>query len=143
MAKIGNIMKSLLLCLVIAMVCTGLESPARCQEPGKQTKSSPDTLPAEVCTALQAYIAKVSTARSLTDKAKRQERYNEAKAQLEPTLRRHNRTGLLAQALSFASYSEQVVATDAADPKLPDLLDKRAKSRQTLLGSCADYVTAR
>ena len=134
-------MNRLVLCLVIGALCVGLGATAEAQVPGNRKGPSSVPLPAQVCTAVEAYIAKVTSARSMGDKTKRQKEYDEAKSQLEPILRRYNRDAALAEALSFASYSEQVVTTDAADPKLAGLLDKRARSRQRLLDSCRDYGT--
>jgi len=136
-------MKAFLLCLLLGSMCLVPAAPVVSQELAESESPSPGSLPQEVCAALEAYFAKVNSARSMADQAQRQEKYNEAKAELERLLRKHGSTALLTQASLYASYSEQVVTSDAADPKLPELLDKRLKVRMTLLESCPGYAATR
>lgn len=132
-------MKAFLLFLRLGSTCLVSADPVVSQEPSP----SPGILPQEVCAALEAYFAKVNAARSIADEAQRKEKYNEAKTELEQLLQKHGSTASLTQASLYASYSEQVVTSDAADPKLPELLDKRLKVRMTLLESCPGYAATR
>jgi hypothetical protein len=132
-------MKAFLFCLLLGSMCLAPAAPVVSQE----LSPSPGILPQEVCAALEAYFAKVNAARSIVDEAQRREKYNEAKTELEQLLQKHSSTALLTQASLYASYSEQVVTSDAADPKLPELLDKRLKVRMTLLESCPGYTATR
>lgn len=136
-------MKAFLFLFLVGLPFLMLVAPVDSQESEESTGSSSRILPQEVCAALEAYFAKVNAARSVADKAQRQEKYNEAKAELEQLLQKHGSTALLTQASLYASYSEQVVTCDAADPKLPELVDKRLKVRATLLSSCPDLAGTR
>jgi hypothetical protein len=135
-------MKALVSSLMVGLISLMLASPGGSQEAG-QTASPSRGLSKEACAALEAYFAKVNAARSLTDKVQRQEKYHEARVDLERALPKHTSSDLITQAALYASYSEQVVTSDAADPNLPELLDKRLKVRMTLLESCPGYASTR
>jgi len=60
---------------------------------------------------------KVDSAKSMSDPSKRAEQYAEAKQDLETVLKRSNQSALLAMAADYAPYTEQVVTTEATNPK--------------------------
>jgi len=136
-------MKSPILCLILVVICLGVFSisGAQAQKSGGKTASSPP--PREVCRAIEAYVAKVDTAKSVSDPSKRAEQYAEAKQDLETVLKRNDRTSLLATAADYVPFTEQVVTTEATNPKLNEYLEKRSKLRETLLDMCSDYTVTR
>jgi hypothetical protein len=136
-------MKSPILCLVLGVICLGVFSltGAHAQQSGAKPASSAP--PREACRAIEAYVAKVDTAKSISDASKRAALYAEAKQDLETVLKKHNQTELLGKALDYVPYTEQVVTAEATNPKLSEYLEKRSKLRETLLEICSDYTTSR
>jgi len=106
-------------------------------------EKSQDSLPREACQALESYIANIDVAKSQAAPSKRAQLYQEAKAQLEPVLKRCGKTSVLEQAYLYADYTEQVVTRDATDPLLSEAMEKRLKLRAGLLQSCADFTATR
>lgn len=136
-------MKSPVLCLILVVICLGVFSlaDAQAQQSGGKTASSAP--PREVCRAIEAYVAKVDTAKSISDPSKRAEQYSEAKQDLETVLKRSNQTSLLGKALDYVPYTEQVVTAEATNPKLNEYLEKRSKLREALLEICSGYTITR
>ncbi len=136
-------MKSQVLCLILGVICfcvffvSGVHAQ---QKAGKPASSAP---PREVCRAIEAYVAKVDTAKSISDASKRAEQYAQAKQELETVLKKHNQTELLGKALDYVPYTEQVATTEATNPKLNEYLEKRSKLRETLLETCSGYTITR
>jgi len=128
---------------MLGVICLGvfsLSSAQAQQSGGKPVSSAP---PREVCRAIEAYVAKVDSAKSISDKTKRAEQYAEAKQDLETVLKKHNQTALLGKALDYAPFTEQVVTAEATNPKLNEYLEKRSKLREALLEICSGYTTTR
>jgi hypothetical protein len=136
-------MKSRILCLILGIICLGVFSIAGAQAQqsgGKPVSSAP---PREACRAIEAYVAKVDSAKSMSDPSKRADQYAEAKQDLETVLKKHNQTELLGTALDYVPYTEQVVTAEATNPKLNEYLEKRSKLREALLEICSGYTTTR
>jgi hypothetical protein len=101
------------------------------------------TVPADVCKAIEQYVARVNTIGALSDKAERQGYYSKALSDLEPVIRRYKMDPLLPMAKEFAEATELVTVTDPVDGKFGELTDKRLKSRAALQNLCMPYTTAR
>lgn len=97
---------------------------------------SPGSPPPDVCKAAQDYVSMVDSARSLLDPEKRRELYKEAGAKAAATMKTHNEDSLVLDCATYAGYVEGIITKDATDPTLPDLMDKRVKLREKLLGLC-------
>ena len=136
-------MKKLVMCAVAVMACMGIFSIAGAQTSPEKAKTAQDSLPREACQALETYIANIDAAQAQRDPSRLAERYDAAKAQLEPILKRYNKTSVLDQAYLYATYTEQVVTKDATDALLGEAMEKRLKLRAALLESCADYTATR
>jgi hypothetical protein len=136
-------MRTLVICASAVIVCLGMLSVVEAQTLPEKAKTAQEILPREACQALETYIANIDAAQSQPDASKRAQRYDAAKAQLEPTLKRYGKTSVLDQAYLYATYTEQVVTKDATDAQLPDAMEKRLNVRAGLLGSCADYTATR
>jgi len=136
-------MKTSMLAAIAVFVCVALVSFVAAQTPPEKGKASQDSLPREACQALESYIANIDVAKSQADPSKRAQLYQEARAQLEPVLKRYGRTAVLEQAYLYADYTEQVVTRDATDPLLNEAMEKRLKLRAGLLASCADFTATR
>jgi uncharacterized membrane protein affecting hemolysin expression len=105
--------------------------------------TSSQALPATVCKAITTYIAKVDAARSISEKAKREKQYAEARDGLSAVLDQYGQATLLTEASSYAQYTEIIATADPGKPGLADDLDKRLKSRSALLERCSDYTSSR
>lgn len=136
-------MKTSVLSAVAVLVCMALLSVVGGQTPSEKGKASQDSLPREACQALETYIASIDAAKSQPDPSKRAQRYDEAKAQLEPVLKRSGKTSVLEQAYLYASYTEEIVTSDAADAQLGERMDQRLRLRASLLGMCENYTATR
>ncbi len=128
-------MKRQLLCFILGLICLATASIA-----GAQQISG---VPAEVCQALDHYVAAIYTAGAETDKAARQEQYSAALKTLTEVLKRHSKDHLLTQATGFAQYTELVASTDPTDAKFGEHLEKRLKSGAALQDLCMPYTTKR
>ena len=136
-------MKNPVLCLILVVICLGMFSIAAAQAQKSGAKSASSAPPREVCRAIEAYVAKVDTAKSISDPSKRAEQYAGAQQDLETVLKKHNQTELLGKALDYVPFTEQVVTTEATNPKLNEYLEKRSKLRETLLEICSGYTNTR
>ncbi len=136
-------MKNPTLCLALVVICLGVFSVSGAQAQQKAGKPASSAPPREVCRAIEAYVAKVDTAKSMSDPSKRAEQYAQAKQDLETVLKKHNQAELLNKALDYVPYTEQVATTEATNPKLNEYLEKRSKLRETLLEICSGYTTTR
>jgi hypothetical protein len=128
-------MKRQLLCSILGLICLAMASIAEAQ-PGS-------AVPAEVCQAIDQYVAQIYTAGAGTDKAARQEQYSAALKPLTAVLKRRSMDHLLSQATEFAQYTELVASTDPTDAKFGELLEKRLKSGAALQEVCMPYTTKR
>jgi len=136
-------MKRLVIWMLVGAICFGAGSVALAQQSGGQRKASSKALSAQECKAMEQYIAKIDAARSISQKARREEKYEEAQAELTKALKGRDDNGVLAQALEYAKRTEQVVTTDPTDPKLAEILDSRLKLRSSLLDRCKDFTATR
>ena len=137
-------MKSPSICLLLIgamLLSMSVISAAQTRQAGGKPISS--SLPREACRAIEAYVAKVDIAKSMSDPSKRAEHYAEAKQDLEKVLKPLNQEALLAMASDYVQYSEQVVKTEATNPKLSEYLEKRSKLREKLLEICSGYTISR
>jgi hypothetical protein len=101
------------------------------------------TVPAEVCQAIEQYVAQINTAGTLKEKAARDESCAAALKALNEVLKRYGKNNLSAQASEFAKYSELVASTDPTDANFGELVSKRLKSRAVLQELCMPYTTGR
>jgi len=136
-------MKTAVLFIVAVIVCMALLTSVGAQAQSEKTKSSQDTLPREACQALENYIANIDSAQSQPDSSRRAERYKEAKDKLEPVMKRYGKSAVLEQAYQYATYTDEIVTSDAADARLGDKMDQRLKLRAKLLGMCENYTATR
>lgn len=136
-------MKSQLLHLILGIICVGIFSISGAQAQKNAGKPASSVPSREVCRAIETYVAKVDSAKSMSDPSKRADQYAEAKQDLETVLKRNNQTSLLAMAYDYVPYTEQVVTTEATNPKLNEYLEKRSKLREALLETCSGYTTTR
>jgi len=137
-------MKNPSICLLlIGAMLLSISAISEAQTPqaaGKPISTSP---PREACQAIEAYVAKVDTAKSISDSAKRAEHYAQARQDLEKVLKRLNQDTLLAMASDYVPYTDQVATAEATDPKLSEYLEKRSKLREKLLEICSGYTISR
>jgi hypothetical protein len=139
----GATMKRLVMIVLTVVISLGAISLAMGQPPAPESATDSQALPAAVCNAIATYIAKVDAARSVSEKAKREAKYDEAKSELASVLNRYDKASLLTEAYSYVRYTEIVATADPGKAGLDDDLDKRLKSRSALLQRCADYTSSR
>jgi hypothetical protein len=108
---------------------------------GHSADSQP--LPAAVCKAIEAYVAQIGAARSVSDKSKREAQYTEAKTTLASVLKQQGKDHLLDKASGYAELTEAVVIADSKSTDLADVLERRLKTRAALLEMCSDYTMIR
>jgi hypothetical protein len=125
-----------MLCLITMSIAGGQ------QDAGKGKASSGD-LPGAVCQAIEQYISKVDSGRSLKAKTEREEKYSEAQNALAEVLQRHDKSALLSQITAYATYAELVAHTDPTNPQFDKIVDQRLKSRAALLEMCTSYTLSR
>lgn len=128
-------MKRLILWLIAAALFPAMALVAVAQDSS--------TVPADVCKAIEQYVARVNTIGTLSDKSARQEYYSKALSDLEPVIKRYKMDRLLPLATEFSQYTELVAVTDPVDAKFGEVTDKRLKSRAALQNICMPYTTAR
>ncbi|MGB6064814.1 MAG: hypothetical protein WBG50_08390 [Desulfomonilaceae bacterium] len=136
-------MKRLTLCLILGIFCAAIVSFAGAQQSTGKGKSTSKALPAEVCKAIEKYVAKVDSARSMNDKSSREKKYNQAQEDLAKVLTKYGKSALLSEASKYVLYTELVVGGDAKDVNLDQLIDQRLKKRTSLLEMCSPYTTKR
>ncbi len=137
-------MKRLALCLILGMICMVMVSFAGAQERAGKARPSSKGLPPEVCKAIEQYVAKIDSARAVKDMAARTRKYGEAALELAAVLNpRSDKDALLTLAADYVTYTERVVAGDAKDANLDELLEKRLNTRTKLLEMCSSYTTTR
>lgn len=128
-------MKLKFLGLFLGMICLAMASIV-----GAQQGSG---VPAEVCQAIDQYVAEIYTVGAGTDKAARQDQYSVALQRLSAVLKKHNKDQVVTQAAEFAQYTELVASTDPTDAKFGELVSKRLKSGAALQDLCLPYTTKR
>ncbi len=131
-----TVMRRLTQCVIVGILILGMVSVGMAQQVTGKGKSSSTVVPADACTAIQQYVARIDAARSIGEQARREEKYTQARKELEPVLQRYNLSVLVDEASEYAKLTEVVVRADPTDPKLADLLDKRLKVRGALLERC-------
>lgn len=136
-------MNRLVIWMMVGAICVGVGSLAQAQQSGGEGKASSKALSAQECKAIEQYIAKIDAARSISQKAQRDENYEEAQAELKTAVKGRGDDTVLAQALEYAKRTEQVVTTDPTDPRLTEILDRRLKLRSGLLDRCKDFTATR
>jgi len=136
-------MKTLVMIVFIALICLGAISLTVGQPPATKDATASRPLPAAVCKAIETYIAKVDATRSVSEKVKREAKYDEAKSELASVLNQYDEASLLTIASSYVRYTETVATADPGKPGFDDDLDKRLKSRSALLERCANYTSTR
>lgn len=129
--------------MVPALLCLFPVSLAMGQQGTKKNKPTSEALSLEVCTAVEQYIARIDAARSIKEQSKREEEYTAAKTELARVLEPRGKTALLAETAAYAQCSEQVIVTDSSDARYSELVDKRIKSRSSLLGRCLNFGDTR
>jgi hypothetical protein len=139
----GATMKTLVMIVFIALICLGAISLTVGQPPATKDATASRPLPAAVCKAIETYIAKVDATRSVSEKVKREAKYDEAKSELASVLNQYDEASLLTIASSYVRYTETVATADPGKPGFDDDLDKRLKSRSALLERCANYTSTR
>jgi len=137
-------MKSPFICLLlVGALSLGVLSISGAQTSKGGVNPISSSPPREACRAIEAYVATVDTAKSISDPSKRANQYAEAKQNLEKVLKRNNQDTLLAMASDYVPYTEQVVTAEATNPKLSEYLEQRSKLRETLLEMCSGYTITR
>jgi hypothetical protein len=135
-------MKRLILCAIVAMVCLGGVATVSGQGKGKDTFPT-QSLSNEVCKAVQQYIASVSAAAAIKDKARRDENYGAARKALESVVKDRDTRGVLTEAAAYAQYTELAAVSDPTAAGFSELLEKRSKSSSTLLDMCMSHTLSR
>ena len=128
-------MKREVLLFIMGLICLASPSIAGAQQSSK--------IPADVCQAIEQYVAQINVAGAGKDKFTRQQEYAAALNTLTAVLKRYGKDNISTQANEFARYTELVAVTDATDAKFGELVDKRLKSRAALQDICMPYTTAR
>lgn len=128
-------MKRLAFCAILYVVCLAMASIA-----GGQQSSS---IPADVCQAIEKFVATVNTAGAVKDKMERQKQYSVAIESLAAVVKRYGTDNLLQQATEFAEYTELIADTDPTDARFSDFVAKRIKSGGNLQSLCMPYTTSR
>jgi len=136
-------MKRLAIWMMAWAICLGVGPITEAQQSGGAEKASSRALPAQECKAIEQYIAKIDSARSIKEKAQREEKYAGAQAELKAALKGRDDAALLDQASEYAKATELVASTDPTESKLSEILDKRLKLRSALLDRCEDYTATR
>jgi len=136
-------MKRTTVCMIVGAILLGMISLVEAQQAPDRGKPLSKALPAEVCAALEQYVAKVDAAGSIKEPERRAEKYAEAQKGLTEVVTRKEQASLLEDALAYPKLVEQVVATDPTTKGFDELLDKRIKMRGTLLEACSNYTTTR
>ncbi|MBM3303117.1 MAG: hypothetical protein FJY85_24625, partial [Deltaproteobacteria bacterium] len=85
-------MKVMTLYLVVVVTCLGTLTVAVAQALAESGKPLTESLPPEVCKGIEAYVARIDTAKSMREPSKRAELYTAAKADLEPVMKQYNKT---------------------------------------------------
>ncbi len=134
---------SILFLIVCAISFVGFSNlGAQTQKTGtKSDVTSPP--PREACRAIEAYVAKIDTAKSISDLSKRGELYQNAKQELDKVLKQYKQSTLATLASDYVTYTEQVATAEATNPKLNEYLEKRSKLRASLLEMCSGYTISR
>jgi hypothetical protein len=135
-------MKRLLFGIIMATICLSMAAVIQAQQPGG-TSGKPSKLPDEVCQAAIQYVAKIDSARSIKEKAKREEKYAEALDALATALKNYDKPSLLAKASEYAQCTESVASADPRDPTFDDSVAKRLQLRSVLLGMCEGFTLGR
>jgi hypothetical protein len=138
-----TVMKRLALWIMLGAICLGIVSIGQAQQNRGTGKMAFRELPAGVCRAIEQYIAKVDAARSLTDKASREEKYAEAREELAAVLKSYDKAFLITEATDYAGYTELVAGTDPTDAKFNDAVEKRLRARTALLEICENGTVTR
>ena len=136
-------MKRLALWMIAGAIFLGVGAVFEAQQSGGAGKTSSAALPANVCKAIEQYIAKIDASRSVKDKGQREERYSEAQTELKSAFKGRDDAPIIAEAEDYARYTEQIANTDPTDTRLTDILDKRLKFRSALLDRCEGYTATR
>lgn len=138
----GTLMARLLVWLLVGTICAGMLTIAAAQQGTGSAKSS-SQLPAEVCQAMEQYVAGIDAARSMKEKKVRQEKYRKALEELAAVLKPRGETALVSQAEAYAQLSEQVVVADPSNQRFDEMVDARLKTRSALLQRCENYTSTR
>lgn len=138
----GTLMARLAVWVLVGTICAGMLTIAAAQQGTGSAKSS-SQLPAEVCQAMEQYVASIDAARSKKEKTVRREKYGKALQALTAVLKPLGESALLAQAEAYVQYSEQVVVGDPSNPKFDEMVDTRLKTRSALLQRCEGYTSTR
>lgn len=136
-------MKRRTLCLIAGAIFLGMVTMSAAKQDAGKGKPSSGSLSADVCSAMEQYLARIDAAGALKEKAKREEKYAEARKELTEVLKRHDRASLLAEALEYENAAEQVVTADPTTDSFPGLVEKRINLRGELLGRCPNFKTTR
>jgi len=126
----------LLGCFAVLPIAWGQTGP----DGGKAPAQSPSR---EVCRALESYVAKIDSAKSISEPSERAKKYAEAKDPLEQALKQANLASKLDDVVAYASYTEAVASKDATDPELGAALERRSKMREHILQLCMGYTITR
>jgi hypothetical protein len=135
-------MKALISQVLLVLACMGLVSLVGAQTASQGTGASKE-MPREACRAVETYVATIDAAQAQLDAAKRTQQYDQAKAQLEPVLKRFGKESVMVDAARYATYVETIVNKDATDAQLTEAMDKRLKLRAQLLGMCDSFTATR
>jgi len=136
-------MKQLTLCLALGAIFLALVSAGIAQQSGAAGKAPASKLPDEVCKAIEQYVAGIDSARTVRDKAEREEKYAAAQKALVPVLSRFGKTYLLEEITVYAQHCEEVATADPTDAKFEKLVAQRLGTRSKLLEWCSSYTPTR
>lgn len=128
-------MKKLVVIFTLGFVCSLLT--------GICTAQQGSSVPAEVCGAIEQYVAQINSTAAITVKADREAQSTSALKVLNQVLSKYKQDTVSAKANEFAEYSERAAACDPSDPKFGNILEKQLQLRSWLQNVCMPYTTAR
>jgi hypothetical protein len=128
-------MKNRITGTVIGLICLAVVSIA-----GAQQASN---IPAEVCQAIEQFVARVNSAGVESAARVRQEQYDSALNTLATVVKRHGMPDLLNKATEFANATEAMAVTDSTNARFSELVSKKLKAGEVLQEMCMPYTTSR
>lgn len=115
-----------------------------CSQGSELYSSRPiDPIPDDLCGAIVTYFAEIDAVRGTESKPQRHEGYAQARAKLEPWLKKYEQLSVSKEILDYATYSEMINSGDATDPKFIGFVDKTLKIRASIIDRCNSFTIDR
>lgn len=128
----------IILCVLLVATHNG------CSEGSELYSSQPiDPIPDDFCGAIVTYLSEIDAVKGTDSKSQRLEGYAQARAKLEPWLKKYERLSVSKEILDYATYSEMINNGDATDPKFIGYVDKTLKIRASIIDRCNSFIVNR